>query len=102
MKYSYVTLLLRSLEALSDIERALSLTAGSRCRARALALCQRGLLRRKAGAEADARADFVEAADLGSAFAKKQVIIYLYFAKYSKSIRQRNLTHRRISEGLSL
>ncbi|XP_011559663.3 tetratricopeptide repeat protein 36 [Plutella xylostella] len=67
-------LMMRDTEALSDIERALSLTAGSRCRARALALCQRGLLRRKAGAEADARADFVEAADLGSAFAKKQAV----------------------------
>ncbi|XP_053609014.1 tetratricopeptide repeat protein 36 [Plodia interpunctella] len=61
-------------EAMSDIDRALHLTEGKRSRARALALCQRGVLLRKRGADADARAAFTEAAKLGSGFAKKQVV----------------------------
>ncbi|KOB78508.1 Uncharacterized protein OBRU01_02263 [Operophtera brumata] len=36
--------MLRDEEALSDIDRALTLTAGTRSRARAQALCQRGVV----------------------------------------------------------
>ncbi|CAH0585906.1 unnamed protein product [Chrysodeixis includens] len=61
-------------EATADIDRALSLTVGKKTRARALALCQRGVLLRKRGADDDARAAFTEAAKLGSSFAKKQVV----------------------------
>ncbi|XP_013187907.1 tetratricopeptide repeat protein 36 [Amyelois transitella] len=61
-------------DAMSDIDRALQLTEGKQTRARALALCQRGVLLRKRGADADARAAFTEAAKLGSGFAKKQVV----------------------------
>lgn len=64
---------IQSSEATTDIERALSLTTGKKTRARALALCQRGVLLRKQGADDDARAAFTEAAKLGSSFAKKQV-----------------------------
>lgn len=58
---------------MADLDRALQLTADRRSRARALALCQRGVLLRKRGAEEEARAAFAEAATIGSSFAKKQV-----------------------------
>ncbi|KPJ21429.1 Tetratricopeptide repeat protein 36-like [Papilio machaon] len=59
---------------MSDLDRALLLTEGRRCRVRAFALCQRGLMLRKRGAEDEARAAFTEAATIGSSFAKKQVV----------------------------
>ncbi|XP_075978335.1 tetratricopeptide repeat protein 36 homolog [Anticarsia gemmatalis] len=67
-------LMQRDDEAMSDLDRALQLTAGHKSRARALALCQRGVLLRKRGNDDDARTAFNEAALLGSSFAKKQVV----------------------------
>ncbi|KAJ8731599.1 hypothetical protein PYW07_004763 [Mythimna separata] len=61
-------------DAMSDLDRAIELTVGKQSRARALALCQRGVLLRKRGQDDDARAAFTEAAKLGSSFAKKQVV----------------------------
>ncbi|KAM3962678.1 tetratricopeptide repeat protein 36 homolog [Aphomia sociella] len=61
-------------DAMADLDKALQLTEGKKVRARALALCQRGLLLRKRGSGAEARAVFTEAAKLGSGFAKKQVV----------------------------
>lgn len=58
-----------------DLDVALNLTVGKKTRARALALCQRGVLLRKRGANDEAREAFTEAAKLGSSFAKKQVSI---------------------------
>ncbi|RVE40683.1 hypothetical protein evm_014667 [Chilo suppressalis] len=60
-------------DAMTDLDVALKLTMGKRSRARALALCQRGVVLRKRGADDEARAAFIEAAQLGSGFAKKQV-----------------------------
>ncbi|CAH2048399.1 unnamed protein product, partial [Iphiclides podalirius] len=67
-------LMLKDSEAMSDLERVIQLTEGRRTRARALALCQRGVLLRKLGSAEGARAAFTEAAKLGSGFAKKQVV----------------------------
>ncbi|CAG4940522.1 unnamed protein product [Parnassius apollo] len=67
-------LLLKDTDAMSDLKRALQLTEGKKSRARALALCQRGVLLRKRGSIDDARTAFTEAAKLGSSFAKKQVV----------------------------
>ncbi|CAH0715779.1 unnamed protein product, partial [Brenthis ino] len=61
-------------DAMQDISRALKLTEGKKTRARALALCQQGVLHRKLGDDDSARSSFQEAAKLGSAFAKKQVV----------------------------
>ncbi|XP_028163262.1 tetratricopeptide repeat protein 36-like [Ostrinia furnacalis] len=61
-------------EAMADLDRALQLTEGSKSRARALTLCQRGVLLRKRGLDDAARADFAAAAELGSGFAKKQIV----------------------------
>lgn len=60
-------------DAMKDLDRVLQLTEVRGSRARALALCQRGVLLRKRGSDDEARAAFAEAAKLGSAFAKKQV-----------------------------
>lgn len=68
--------------AMKDIERVLQLTEGKQSRARALALCQRGVLFRKQGRDDEARAVFTEAAKLGSSFAKKQVIKYNITSKF--------------------
>ncbi|XP_068633605.1 tetratricopeptide repeat protein 36 [Battus philenor] len=67
-------LILKDNEAMADLDRALELTQGKGSRARALALCQRGVLLRKRGSDDEARAAFAEAAKLGSSFAKKQVV----------------------------
>ncbi|XP_049873085.1 tetratricopeptide repeat protein 36 homolog [Pectinophora gossypiella] len=67
-------LLQRDDDAMADLDRALELTADKRSRARALALCQRGVLLRRRGDTDNARAAFTEAAKLGSGFAKKQVV----------------------------
>lgn len=56
-----------------DIDRALQLTEGKRGRARAQALCQRGVLLRRLDRHDEARQAFAEAAKLGSGFARKQV-----------------------------
>lgn len=60
-------------DAMIDLEKVLELTAGGKGRARAQALCQRGVLLRKRCRDDEARQSFHEAAKLGSAFAKKQV-----------------------------
>lgn len=65
------------LDAMKDLDNVLKLTEGKKTRARALALCQRGVLLRKRGDDDNARAAFAEAAKLGSGFAKKQVIILI-------------------------
>ncbi|KAJ0176817.1 hypothetical protein K1T71_007996 [Dendrolimus kikuchii] len=67
-------LMQKDADAMKDIDRALQLTEGKLGRARALALCQRGVLLRKQGKDDDARTVFTEAAKLGSSFAKKQVV----------------------------
>ncbi|XP_059058426.1 tetratricopeptide repeat protein 36 homolog [Achroia grisella] len=67
-------LMKRDNDAMADLDKALQLTEGSKGRARALALCQRGVLLKKLGQGDLARAAFTEAAKLGSGFAKKQVV----------------------------
>ncbi|KAJ2948910.1 hypothetical protein O0L34_g5843 [Tuta absoluta] len=67
-------LMQRDDDAMADIDRALELTADKQCRARALALCQRGVLLRKRRQDDDARTAFKMAAELGSGFAKKQMV----------------------------
>ncbi|XP_050351042.1 tetratricopeptide repeat protein 36 homolog [Nymphalis io] len=67
-------LMKRDDDAMKDIDHVLQVTEGKKTRARALALCQRGVLLRKRGADDAARAAFTEAAKLGSGFAKKQVV----------------------------
>ncbi|CAG4955857.1 unnamed protein product [Colias eurytheme] len=67
-------LMQRDDDAMSDIDKAVQLTAGKRTRSRALALCQRGVLLRKRGNDDEARTVFAEAAKLGSSFARKQVV----------------------------
>ncbi|XP_058831827.1 tetratricopeptide repeat protein 36 homolog [Topomyia yanbarensis] len=59
--------------ALNDIERALQLSNRSG-RTGCRAFCQRGVLRRKHNDTDGARADFEEAAKLGSKFARTQLI----------------------------
>ncbi|CAH2096486.1 unnamed protein product [Euphydryas editha] len=59
---------------MKDLDHVLKLTDGKKTRARALALCQRGVLLRKRGDDDSARTAFAEAAKLGSGFAKKQVV----------------------------
>ncbi|KAF3693255.1 Tetratricopeptide repeat protein 36 [Channa argus] len=60
--------------ALEDLDRAISLSGGSG-RTACQALAQRGLLRRLAGRDDEARADFEKAAALGSEFARQQAVI---------------------------
>ncbi|XP_061538071.1 tetratricopeptide repeat protein 36 [Phycodurus eques] len=60
--------------ALEDLDRAISLSAG-RGRTACQALVQRGLLRRLVGRDDEARADFQEAATLGSEFAHRQAVL---------------------------
>ncbi|XP_045448387.1 tetratricopeptide repeat protein 36 [Melitaea cinxia] len=67
-------LMKRDDDAMKDLDYVLKLTDGKKTRARALALCQRGVLLRKRGDDDNARAAFAEAAKLGSGFAKKQVV----------------------------
>ncbi|XP_004925180.1 tetratricopeptide repeat protein 36 isoform X2 [Bombyx mori] len=67
-------LLERDDEALHDLQRALEITEGKKTRARALTLCQQGVLLRKKGSDDEAKKVFEEAAKLGSGFAKKQVV----------------------------
>lgn len=55
-----------------DIEKALTLSK-RKGRVGCQALCQRGVIFRKLGNDEKAKADFNEAAKLGSEFAKKQV-----------------------------
>ncbi|TNN69724.1 Tetratricopeptide repeat protein 36 [Liparis tanakae] len=59
--------------ALGDLDRAVSLS-GSAGRTACQALVQRGLLRRLACRGEEARADFEEAAALGSEFARQQAV----------------------------
>lgn len=63
-----------------DLEQALKLS-DSAGRTGCRALCQRGLLRRKANDIEGARADFEKDAKMGSQFARSQVLykIYNYF-----------------------
>ena len=60
--------------ALQDLDRAVSLSVGSARRTGCQALVQRGLLRRLARQDDAARADFEEAAALGSEFARQQAV----------------------------
>ncbi len=62
------------LGALEDLDRAISLS-GSTGRSACQALVQRGLLRRLACQNDDARADFEKAAALGSEFAQQQAVV---------------------------
>ncbi|XP_061683180.1 tetratricopeptide repeat protein 36 [Syngnathoides biaculeatus] len=60
--------------ALEDLDRAISLSGG-RGRTACQALVQRGLLRRLGGRDDEARADFQEAAALGSEFGRRQAVL---------------------------
>ncbi|XP_035009643.1 tetratricopeptide repeat protein 36 [Hippoglossus stenolepis] len=60
--------------ALQDLDRAVSLSVGGARRTGCQALVQRGLLRRLARQDDAARADFEEAAALGSEFARQQAV----------------------------
>lgn len=59
--------------ALEDLDRAISLSGG-RGRTACQGLVQRGLLRRLAGQDDEAREDFEKAAGLGSEFARQQAV----------------------------
>lgn len=59
--------------ALEDLDRAISLSGG-RGRTACQGLVQRGLLRRLACQDDEARADFEKAAALGSEFARQQAV----------------------------
>ncbi|GAB0086355.1 Tetratricopeptide repeat protein 36 homolog [Sergentomyia squamirostris] len=59
--------------ALADLEKALQLSKGTG-RTGCRALCQRGLLKRKTGDDDGAREDFKNATNLGSKFARAQLI----------------------------
>lgn len=59
--------------ALEDLDRAIALSGGTG-QAACQALVQRGLLRRLACQDDEARADFEKAAALGSAFARQQAV----------------------------
>lgn len=58
---------------MSDLEQAINLSNASG-RAGCKALCQRGLLRRKAANVDGAKEDFSAAAKLGSKFARNQLV----------------------------
>lgn len=60
--------------ALEDLDRAISLS-GDAGRTACQALVQRGLLRRLACQDDEARADFEKAAALGSEFARQQAVV---------------------------
>lgn len=60
--------------ALEDLDQAISLSSGSG-RTACQALVQRGLLRRLACQNDGARADFENAAALGSDFARQQAVV---------------------------
>ncbi|XP_055963634.1 tetratricopeptide repeat protein 36 isoform X2 [Sorex fumeus] len=60
--------------ALEDLERALALSGG-RGRAARQGFVQRGLLARLQGRDDDARRDFERAAQLGSPFARRQLVL---------------------------
>uniref|UniRef100_A0A3Q3VKT5 Tetratricopeptide repeat protein 36 n=1 Tax=Mola mola TaxID=94237 RepID=A0A3Q3VKT5_MOLML len=60
--------------ALEDLDKAISLSGGNG-RTACQGLVQRGLLRRLAHQDAEARADFEKAAALGSEFARQQAVI---------------------------
>jgi hypothetical protein len=59
--------------ALQDLTEAITLSKG-KGRSGCQALCQRGLLKRKQGDEDGARTDFDRAAQLGSKFARSQLV----------------------------
>ncbi|KHJ95826.1 tetratricopeptide repeat protein [Oesophagostomum dentatum] len=60
-------------EALADLEKAISLSKGTG-RSACQAFVQRAMIRRLRGEDDSAREDFQKAADLGSSFAKMQVV----------------------------
>ncbi|XP_028722247.1 tetratricopeptide repeat protein 36 [Peromyscus leucopus] len=60
--------------ALEDLERAVTLSRG-RGRAACQSFVQRGLLARLQGRDDDARRDFEQAAQLGSPFARRQLVL---------------------------
>ncbi|EDV97232.1 tetratricopeptide repeat protein 36 homolog [Drosophila grimshawi] len=64
----------RDQEALSDLNRALQLATDKQLRTKCHAHCQRGVLYRKLENLDAARTDFEAAAQLGSKFAKEQLV----------------------------
>lgn len=62
------------IEALGDLNKALELANDQQTRTKCHAHCQRGVLHRKLDNLEAARADFEAAAQLGSKFAREQVI----------------------------
>lgn len=62
------------IEALGDLNKALELANDQQTRTKCHAHCQRGVLYRKLDNLEAARADFEAAAQLGSKFAREQVI----------------------------
>ncbi|XP_077422767.1 tetratricopeptide repeat protein 36 [Vanacampus margaritifer] len=74
--------------ALEDLDRAVSLSGGQG-RTACQALVQRGLLRRLAGQDDEARQDFQKAAALGNEFARQQaVMLNPYAALCNKMLQQ--------------
>ncbi|KAK9501751.1 hypothetical protein O3M35_012423 [Rhynocoris fuscipes] len=66
-------LLVKDEEALMDLNRSIEISNGkgkSACQA----YCQRGLLYRKNGLMEEAKSDFIKASQLGSSFAKQQLV----------------------------
>ncbi|KAG8234068.1 hypothetical protein J437_LFUL013564 [Ladona fulva] len=66
-------LLEKDSEAMLDLNNAINLSQGKGHAARQ-AFCQRGMLLRKEGKDPEAKTDFEKAANLGSDFAKAQVV----------------------------
>ncbi|KAM8707988.1 hypothetical protein ACLKA7_015025 [Drosophila subpalustris] len=64
----------RDNEALESLNRALELASGQQARTKCHAYCQRGVLHRKLENLDAARADFEAAAELGSKFAREQLV----------------------------
>lgn len=60
-------------DAFVDLDRSIILCTEKNLRTRCQALCQRGVLYRKIEKLDEARADFEDAASLGSKFARTQV-----------------------------
>ncbi|XP_012273174.1 tetratricopeptide repeat protein 36 [Orussus abietinus] len=63
----------RDLEAMEDLNAAVGFSEG-KGRAGVRALCQRGVLYRKAGRTEEAREDFTRASKAGSSFARSQLV----------------------------
>lgn len=64
-------------QSFEDLSKAIRFAKEKQKRTLCQGLCQRGLLHRKWGKTEEARADFNEAAKMGSLFARNQVSIYI-------------------------